>query len=276
MTPSLTIPQFLQQEREEQSGQIWDYVSPSRLNLWMKCPRAFCIRYVENVTTPPSTALFTGKVVHTILANLYTLQSVGHVCTAGHLPQFVNDAWRLNLEMDACCFKDTAEETKTQEQIHELVTAYLTSTPIHEEKPIAIEKRYEVPLVDPNTGEDFGIPLVGVVDLVLQDGGENTIVDFKTSSAYSMPELQHEVQLSAYSYLFRETTGQDESRCEIRQLVKGKTPRVATHKFAKRSDAHHTRFFGLIREYLDALDKGVFNYRPGWTCTMCEHNGTCC
>ena len=33
-------------------------------------------------------------------------------------------------------------------------------------------------------------------------------------------------------------------------------------RFPMRSDEHFGRFFGLIREYLDALDKGVFNYRP--------------
>jgi len=35
----LTIQQFMAQEQEEQlTGMVGDYVSPSRLSLWMKCP----------------------------------------------------------------------------------------------------------------------------------------------------------------------------------------------------------------------------------------------
>jgi hypothetical protein len=158
-----------------------------------------------------------------------------------------------------------------------LVTAYLTSIPIHEEMPAAIEKRYEVPLIDPFTGEDFGIPLVGIVDLVLHESGDGSaIIDFKTSATSSLCELQHELQLTAYAYLHREATGLNESRCEVRQLVKTKTPKVLTYRFSQRTDEHFTRFFGLIREYLDALDKGIYNYRPSWNCSMCEHYGTCC
>jgi ATP-dependent helicase/DNAse subunit B len=277
MTPSLTIPESLKQEREERSGEIWNWISASRLNLWLRCPRAFYLRYVEGITTPPSSALFIGKVVHTILAHVYTLQSVGQVCDEENISQLVNDAWGLNTEMEACEFKDTADEEKCKSQVHDLVAAYMTATPIHEEKPVAIEKRYEVPLIDPFTGEDLGIPLVGVLDLVLQDDAGSRIIDFKTSSAYSMPELQNETQLNTYAYLFREATGQDESCCEIRQLTKGKTPRIATHTYSKRSESHFSRYFSLVREYLDALDKGVFNYRPSWTCSnFCDHNGTCC
>ena len=118
--------------------------------------------------------------------------------------------------------------------------------------------------------------IVGIVDLVLQEECGHVIMDFKTSSTSSLCELQHELQLTSYAYCFREAMGQNELRCEVRQLVKTKTPKVQTHRFPMRSDEHFSRFFGLIREYLDALDKGIFNYRPGWGCSMCEHCSTCC
>jgi hypothetical protein len=67
-----------------------------------------------------------------------------------------------------------------------------------------------------------------------------------------------------------------EDRVEIRQLVKHKVPKIQTHRFAQRTDKHYERFFGLVREYLDALDRGIFNYRPGYQCQMCEHCRDCC
>ena len=155
-------------------------------------------------------------------------------------------------------------------------TADSNTIPIQNERPVAIEKRYEAPLIDPLTGEYFGINLVGFVDLVLEDEQGYIIMDFKTASSSSICEMQHELQLTAYSYLLRSIIEQDELRCEIRQLVKTKTPKVNVYRFPTRTDEHYERFFSLIREYFDALDRGVYNYRPSWGCNMCEHYGVCC
>jgi len=272
----MSIIQFMQQEQTHQTGMIWDYVSPSRLSLWLKCPLAFKRRYIDGWKTIPSPALFVGKVTHAVLAHVYRLRKAEQVCSPDALPQIVADGWKFAMENDPPYFEDTASEEKSRFQILDLATAYLTSTPIQKETPIAVENRYEVPLVDPLTGEDFGIPIVGIVDLVLQEDCGGVIVDFKTASTSSMSALQHELQLTAYAYCFREATEQNELRCEVRQLVKTKTPKVNVHRFPTRSDEHFSRFFGLIREYLDALDRGVYNYRPGWSCSMCEHHGMCC
>jgi len=272
----MSIIQFMQQEQEQQTGMIWDYVSPSRLSLWLKCPLAFRRRYIDGWKTDPSPALFVGKITHSVLAHVYRHRIANHNCTTEDLPKFVADAWETAMETEPCYFDDDLQEEKCRCQVLCLVKAYLTSIPIQEETPIAVEKRYEVPLVDPLTGEDFGIPLVGIVDLVLQEECGGVIVDFKTASTSSLCELQHELQLTAYAYCFREATEQNELRSEVRQLVKTKIPKVETHRFPTRSDEHFNRFFGLIREYLDALDRGIYNYRPGWSCSMCEHCSTCC
>lgn len=270
----MSITQFL--EHEQQTGLVWDYVSPSRLSLWLKCPLAFRKRYIDGEQVSPSPALFIGKVVHVIIAHIYRQRSAGQICTTEELPMIVADAWNMTMEAEPCYFCDDVEEEKARYQILDLVSAYLTSIPIQDEVPVVIEERYAVPLIDPSTGEDVGIPLVGIVDLILQEECGHVIVDFKTSATSSLCALQHELQLTSYAYLFRTATEQHELRSEIRQLVKTKTPKIQTHRFPRRTDEHFTRFFGVVREYLDALDKGVFNYRPGWTCSMCEHHGTCC
>jgi len=272
----LTLPQFLRQEQEQQTGQIWDYVSSSRLSLWLKCPLAFKRRYIDGWKTDPSPALFVGKVTHSVLAHIYRHRIAGHICTAEEMPQFVADAWNVTMEFEQPYFEDDTQEEKARYQILDLATAYLTSIPIEKERPVAIEKRYEVPLVCPTTGEDFGINLVGIVDLIHEEECGYVITDFKTASSSTICEMQHELQLTAYSYLVRSIIEQGELRCEVRQLVKTKVPKVNVYRFPRRTDEHFDRFFGLIREYLDALDRGIYNYRPSWACSMCDHNGTCC
>jgi len=273
----MSIIEFMRQEQEQQqTGQIMDYISPSRLSLWMKCPLSFKRRYIDDWKPTPSPALFVGKVTHSLLGHVYQLRAAGQDCPSDTLPTLVADAWKFGMETEPPCFENGAEEEKSRFQILDLVTAYINSVPIQDEVPIAIERKYEVPLIDPATGENLGIPLLGVLDLVLKEECGNVITDFKTSSTSSINDLAHEVQLTSYAYLFREATEQEELRCEVRQLVKSKTPKVQIHRFPRRSDEHFTRFFGLIREYLDSLDKKVFNYRPSWTCgSTCEHYTAC-
>ena len=72
----------------------------------------------------------------------------------------------------------------------------------------AVKTDVEAPLIDPQTGEDLGIPLLGVLDLVLDYEAGPLICDFKTSGRSSEPiEILHEIQLSSYAYLFRQAAG---------------------------------------------------------------------
>ena len=194
--------------------------------------------------------------MHSVLALIYRLRIAGHITTTDDLPTFVADAWEYAKETEPCYFGGTGEEEKCRRQVLDLTTTYLNTIPIQNERPVAIEKRYEAPLIYPLTGEYFGINLVGIIDLVLEDEQGYIITDFKTASSSSLCEMQHELQLTAYSYLLRSIIEQDELRCEIRQLVKTKTPKVNVYRFPTRTDEHYERFFGLIREYLDVLDRG--------------------
>ena len=52
---------------DERPSGIWDYISPSRLNLWLKCPLAWKLRHIDGIKTPPTPALFLGTRVHDAL-----------------------------------------------------------------------------------------------------------------------------------------------------------------------------------------------------------------
>jgi hypothetical protein len=154
---------------------------------------------------------------------------------------------------------------------------YIDQVSPDEPQPLAVETTMEVPLVDPSSGEDLGIPLLGIVDLVL-DGDEGaTVIDFKTAArGGDLLEITHEVQLSCYAYGYRQLTGRKEGELQIRRLIKTKTPRIETHRYLARSDAHFRRLFALIRAYLADLEAGRFVYRPGYGCGMCDFAGSQC
>ena len=45
-------------------GDVRAYISPSRLNRWLRCPLAFKLQYVDGIRTPTTPNLFIGKQVH--------------------------------------------------------------------------------------------------------------------------------------------------------------------------------------------------------------------
>jgi len=273
MSPEL----FTRSQATERRGGVWDYVSASRLNLWLKCPLAFQLRYVDRVESPVSPAQFVGKRVHAALEGYYRHRQLGLSLEPEHLALRIDDDWANAMNEERVLFADTAAEEAAYEQTQKLVAAYLAQVPADEPRPLAVEAAIEAPLVDPQTGEDLGLPLVGIIDLVLPEADGPTITDFKTSARGGEPlEITHEVQLSSYSYLFRHHAAEPEGAIEIRNLTKTKTPKIECYRYGPREERHLRRLFAVIRAYLDALDSGRFVFRPGFGCSSCEFRTTHC
>ncbi|MBP88507.1 MAG: hypothetical protein CMJ64_17630 [Planctomycetaceae bacterium] len=260
----------------ERPTDVWAYISPSRLNTWLRCGLAFKLRYVDGLRSPTSPSMFVGKIVHSRLEHFYRHRQLGIAVPTSDVVDGLEADWQRLAVEDEMVFKSSDDEASLKQQASRLVTAYLQKLPDDEPRPLAVETTLEAPLIDPFSGEDFGIPLLGVVDLVLSGDGP-TVIDFKTAAkSTGQVEITHEVQLTSYAYLFRQTAGREEGSLEIRSLVKTKTPKIECHRYAARTDQHLRRFFELVRAYLDDLDRGRFVYRPGWTCSMCEFRDSHC
>jgi putative RecB family exonuclease len=262
---------------QERQGGVWQYVSASRLNLWLKCPLAFKARYIEGIRTPTTPSLFLGKMTHAALELWYRHRQLGMAVEAAEIITRFDNLWGKAVDEENMKFESVADEQALKRQAGDLVAAYLKYIPPDEPRPMAVETAVESPLIDPATGKDLGTPLVGIMDLVLDDPAGPLVVDFKTSARSAEPlEISHEIQLTSYAYLFRRGTEQQESAMEIRSLIKTKLPKVDFHRYRARTEAHFARLFSVVKEYLDALDTGRFNYRPGFGCGLCDVRDSHC
>ena len=258
-------------------GGVREYLSASRLNLWLRCPLAFKLRYVDRVPEATTPSLFIGRLVHQGLERFYRRRQLGLETSIDDVTRPLLTSWEEAVSHECVQFADSKEEVRAREQVTRLLESYLQQLPPDEPRPLAVETSLSCPLVDPISGEDLGIPLVGIVDLILDEDAGALIADFKTAASRQPPlEISHEIQLGCYSYLFRRMSGQRESALEIRSLVKTKTPQIVFHRFAARQEIHMRRLFAVIRAYLDDLDRGQFLYRPGWTCGMCNYRDDHC
>ena len=252
----------------ERRGGVWDYISPSRLNLWLRCPLAFKLHYIDGIKTPTTPSLFVGKMTHLGLEILYRHRHLCVELSPEDVATRMLDGWDESVAKESMRFESSAEEDALKKQTVDLVVAYMQQTADLLETPLAVETSMEAPLVDPDTGENLGILLTGIVDLVTDDRGGPRICDFKTAAKSAPPhETLHEIQLTSYAYLFRQATGDVEGALEIRSIVKTKIPKV---------ERHLRRFFNVVRTYLDDLSSGRFVFRPGFGCVMCDHrDGSC-
>lgn len=265
------------QTLQRRQGGVWEYISPSRLSCWARCPLAFKFRYFDGIKSPTTPSLFIGKCCHSALERWYRHRQLGLAVTPGDIIGRLADCWDQTSAEEDMQFASVDEEEALKRQVADLVTAYFAYVPADESRPLAVETAVEAPLVDPITGEDLGLPLVGITDLVLDDPVGPLIADFKTSARSAEPlEILHEIQLTSYAYLFRHCAQKQEAGLEIRSLVKTKVPKVEFHAYPARTEPHFQRLFALIREYLAALDSGRFNYRPGFSCGFCDYrDGPC-
>ena len=100
----------------------------------------------------------------------------------------MQQGWDQAAGVEAVQFGSAAQEEALKLQAWALVDCYLGQWTPEEPRPTAVETRVELPLIDPTTCEDLGIPLVGVIDLVTEGP---TIIDFKTSRSSSPAPRNH-------------------------------------------------------------------------------------
>jgi len=260
------------------AGGVWDYISPSRLKMWLACPLKFKLKYIDGVPTPTSPAVFLGKLVHQGLEHYYRNRQLNVTLAHEDVVRSMLEHWSETADGEQMAFGKVADEHALQTQAAALLKGYLLqvqSTCI-EPRPLAVEAVMEAPLSDPHNGENLGLPLVGIIDLVLPGEDGPLIIDFKTTARSSEPlEIAHEIQLSCYAYLLRHSASAVEGGLEIRSLVKTKTPKIEFHRYAARDERHFRRLFAVVRAYLDDLDSGKLLFRPGFGCVMCEFRRTC-
>jgi hypothetical protein len=238
--------------------QLLESVSASRLNCFHQCRLKFKFRYVDGIKKRPSTALVFGKIMHA-LVQVWNLAR-----WRGEQPPNTADT------IAALCLEADNEEL-VPETIEKLFDVYRNEVPIPaDEKPQGVEVSLEADL------SHKGLPkLIGVLDLVRPKG---VIVDLKTSATTPNPQNVghlHELQLLAYSVLYREATGEKETGLELHHLVKTKTPKLVISQFEPFPDDREDRLFRAMDSYVDGLEKEDFVPSPGMGCMSCEFINEC-
>jgi len=144
---------------------------------------------------------------------------------------------------------------------------------------IAVESRFDVELVDHETGEVLPQTLAGVVDLVERDeNGGIELVELKTASrAYSPGQIQYSHQPSFYAWALQQMEIIDPDKlANVRYdiLTKTKTPKLQ-QLTTTRNQKQIQRSLQLTKEILRAIELQVFFRNQGWQCEDCQFKSIC-
>jgi CRISPR/Cas system-associated exonuclease Cas4 (RecB family) len=160
-------------------------ISPSGINLFLTCPYAFRLKYIDKIEIPQqeNNFLITGKLTHKCL-ELYFKDKMENktndLSPTDYMKVAIEDFSHINV------FKlDEAIE----EADHYLTLYYPTARQL---KPISSEEYFELELTD-------NLLLRGVIDLIVQEKKGRALIDFKTTRSQVKDNYKYTLQLSFYS-----------------------------------------------------------------------------
>ena len=254
---------------ESKPGDPLAYISASRLKSFLACRLKFYFEKVLGLKPPASPALQVGKAVHAALQS-YNLARWrrGDTSPAATL-QAYDKAYG---ELEAAEPVDYGDSSR-QDSIDtgsRVLDAFLGSELARDPRRVLGVEAY----LRKESG-DLPLPLVGVVDLVVEG---NVPVDYKTVAA--TPNLedegwQHEVQLVAYNLLLRDATGEEPGPGELIYLVKLKSPKAIRQVLPPVTQTQVDRLKALADVYVDGVSREDYHPSPGMSCRWCSYRTQC-
>ena len=231
------------------------YLSPSQINMYLRCPAQYKFRYIDQIVVPPKSAITKGRCVH--LGVEYNFRQ--------KIETFQDLAVGEVKEYTAAEFEKAAEETEWEQgedkgaikdETISLIELYHTEV-APEVQPVLVEEKVEVPLTD----EYY---LLGIIDVLDTD---NYIRDIKTTGRTpAKSAVENSLQLTAYSLAHRELMGYEEAGVKLDYLVQTKTPKVVPLT-AKRTERDIERLKKITAMVARAITDQIFYPNPtGFMC----------
>jgi putative RecB family exonuclease len=245
------------------------YLSASRISLYLQCPRKYAFRYVEQVVVPwKSTALAFGSAVHSALEYFHKERMEGRTPKTDEIASLFVSDWHAQ-QVDDLRFKEGEDANSLRVMGEALVRLYVEG---HQDiRVVAVESGFQIPLVEPTTGEVLGPDLKGFFDLILEG---DTIVELKTAAkAYDKGSLARHIQLTSYRYAYAQLFKRD-ATIKVTSLLKQRKPRIETYE-AIRTREDDAWFVHLAVESNRGIEAGIFPPSPSFLCGDCEYAEQC-
>lgn len=242
--------------------------SPSRLSMWLDCPRAYRMRYLDRPSPPGRVQrahTSVGLVVHNVLRDFWDLPQQGR--TPDAVRELVRTSW-----IDVG-FRDAEQSARWRAKITDEVLDYLRESD-RDIQPAGIERT--VGLKTPT------MALTGRIDRLDDRDGELVVVDYKTSRRpLGSDDARTSLALAFYAQTVARLFRRACTRVELHHVP---TREVIAHDHTAESlqrKATEAESIGQDLRAADAsyVDLGVestaFPPRPSALCRWCDYRQHC-
>jgi len=246
----------------------WSYTA---LNTYLNvCQLQYFFRYIEQAEVEQiSASLIFGKAFHAALSQQADVAGSGSNLSVENLGDMFDEYFTASVKATDNVKYKVGEDTDTMcDLARRMFKPVLDNwSDFYNVRSIAEGFEVTVPGLDK--------PLVGEFDLVINDGREPCIVDWKTSSSrWPSGKADRDLQATVFSYAYHQM--HDELplfRFDV--VTKAKSPTCETY-YTTRSPDDFARFEVIANRVQDAIDKGVFlPNETSFACPECPYKNHC-
>ena len=246
----------------------WSY---SALNGYLNiCQLQWFYRYVEHAEVERTSVCFPfGKAFHAALTAQAWECVMGGSLTRDEIVGQFADAFKIEAEATPNLIYKEGENFDTMIDLAAkmLDTALANWSDFYTVKGAALAFAVDVPGLDK--------PLIGEFDLVVQDGRDACIVDWKTSARrWPIGKADRDLQATVFSYAYEKQHGKTPLfRFDV--ITKTRNPICESH-YTSRGFHDFRRFEVLANRVQEAVKKGVFlPNETSFACGECPYRDRC-
>jgi len=249
------------------------HLSASGVNDYLDCGLLYKFARIDKVKPEfTSDALLFGSAIHKALEEFYKAKMSKQTLPLAQLLQSFESHWNQTVRSTANIqYKEGDDAQSLMIKGKEILSTYYQESPKDGFKVLATELAFAFNL------DGLDIPIIGVMDLVEEDGNSLIITDFKTSArAYSSDEVNKSMQLTIY-YMAAKQYGfvAQEILLRFDCLIKTKKPKFEQY-YAIRTEEDEQRTAKKILSVWEGIQKGVFTPNDSsWKCNGCSYKSHC-
>jgi CRISPR/Cas system-associated exonuclease Cas4 (RecB family) len=252
------------------------HLSVSALQEFIACPRRFRLRRIDRVQpSHRAVALAFGTAFHEAVGLAFFQHGSGESVAVEPVHQKFRDSLRHQLGGHdvPVLFDDGEDEGQLVDAGRNMLTAFLGAYRMPD-RIHAIEKRFEVELIDAESGEVLPVPFVGSVDAVTETDGHVRLLELKTAARrWDADRLANDPQITGYAIAMR-AQGIVDPELQLAVVTKTKRADVQLERLV-RTRGDETELVDTALSVYRAVQAGVDHRQRSWACKSCPFASAC-
>ena len=251
------------------------YLSKSRLNRYISCPRSYFIGYELKIRPlRPNMDFLVGLSTHRLVAAHHLARKKEEFVDAHVL---LDKFWsRYTRGVDDAAMHREMEAARNESLRY--AELFICNAPLD---PLEIEHEFSIPIVNLDNGDTLPVPLVGIIDLVDQPDGALRPLEIKTRARKAdVWQARVSLELTCYAYRVRQrliaASREEPEKIPVGyiNIIKTKTP-VIQWQTDHRTIEDFLDLYRTAKAVYENIREGRFYQNPGTHCNWCDFPSVC-